>query len=226
VSVDGKLLAPREALWQVGAPQREFASVAESQSLTQQEYAIAARQSQITALIDSNALASQLHEWEATHWRQPWLDRLATGGPTLGEHDPPAWTRLRARFTTVEQDADLGKSVDVSACWDELSAPNTSYYSGDADGGLTLVRNTPPQEATRWFAALAIAGVVGAAWRYPSALQRLATSLRRWPYVCAIVIGSLWWLFLTPSLLGLAIIVLAMAASMKSKMQRGGLRPR
>ena len=218
VSVDGKVLTPSKALWQVTNPAQDVASMPASLALTQEEFEIAARRGQIAALLDSNTLASQLHEWEAAQWRQPWLDRLATGDAKLSAQDPPTWTRLRERLMTGGP-SDAGRTVDVTTCWDAAADSTASYFQGDVDGSLTLVRDAAPREVGRWLAAIALAGVVGAAWRRPAALQSLGTWWRRWPHVWIIGVGLLWWLFLTPSLLGVAIIVVALAAYIKSRTQ-------
>ena len=224
VSVDGKVLAPRLALWQVADSKRPLTSMSEGLTLSQREFEIASRRSQIAALLDSNTLASQLHEWEAAQWRQPWLNRLALGEATLADQDPPTWTRLRERIMSGRQSMDAGRFVDLATCWGAEADENSSYFKGDANGGLTLIRDAAPREAARWFAAIALAGVVGAAWRYPATLQTLGASLRRWPYAAAAVAGAIWWLFLAPSLFGLAIIAAAAAAYVKSRSQRHAAR--
>ena len=220
VSVDGKILVPRTTLWQIADRNSAFASTPDATALTPEQFAVATRRGQIEALIDSNSLASQLHEWEAAQWRQPWLDRLYAGDAALAAQDSPAWTRLLERLTTSPHSAESGRSVDLSTCWSGFPGEEIGYFQGDVDGGLTLVRQVPPWEATRWFAAVALAGVVGAAWRYPSAMQSLAAPVRRWPHAVAIVAGLLWWLLLTPSLLGVVIVSLALAGHAKSAAPR------
>lgn len=217
VAVDGKLLAPQRALWQIADAAAQPMPSDRSRLMTAGELAAAARRAQIEAFLDAYPLASQLAEWELKQWRQPWLDRFSVADPASAASDPAAWTRLRERLAAA--DAPTSASADAATEPESFWSDSASAISiaGDAAGAVLLVPRTTPWPIARWFAAAMLAAAVGIAWRQPAALRSLTFPMQRWPYIALGAAGLMWWAFLAPSLLGLVIIAFAIAAYRKSR---------
>jgi hypothetical protein len=215
VAINGKPLAPQTSLWQIAAADLQPQSLAGGKSLTAVEFAAAARRCQIDAFLDAYPLASQLAEWELQFWRQPWLDRISASDAAAA-NDPVAWTRLRDRLPATAA-ANRVASIDPVSQWSASPSVGVASFQGAPDGAVTLAAHAAPWPIARWLAALTLAAAVGVAWRQPAALLSLTFPMKRWPYVVLAAVGLLWWFYLAPSLLGLLIIVFAIAAYRKSR---------
>jgi hypothetical protein len=100
----------------------------------------------------------------------------------------------------------------ISNIWPRSEA---AWYEGGADDRLSLRTASSGGAIARWFTALTIAAAWAAAWRYPARVEPLVAAGRRWRYALAALAGVFWWIALTPSVLGPAIIVVSVAAFYK-----------
>jgi hypothetical protein len=216
VTIDGKLLPPRVALWKIADAGAHLTSSTGAKTTTDVEFAAVARREQIDAFLDAYPLASQLAEWELQLWRQPWFDRLNAGKIAAAADDPAAWTRLRDRLLTSAA-SSRAEPVSPISHWSDGFSTYSTAFQGDADGSITLTPAVVRRPIARWVAAIALAAAVGVAWRQPAALRRLTLPMKRWPYVALAIAGLLWWYYLSPSLVGLFIIAFAIAAYRKSR---------
>ena len=214
VSVDGKPLSPETTLWSIDDALGMKADESAGNSLSATAYAAAARQKQIDAFLDAYPLASQLAEWELQIWRQPWLERLSQGGGAVAAADPPAWVRLRERLANGTPQRGP-TAIDPLRQWSHQNGAAADYFSGAADGSVTLAPATPAWPVGRWFAALTLAAAIGVALRRPAALSNFALPAQRWPYAALGIAGGLWWM--APSWVGLVLAAFAMAAYWKSR---------
>ena len=64
-------------------------------------------------------------------------------------------------------------------------------------------------------AVLALLACVVAAGAIP---DRLTATLRRWPYAAGMALGVVWWLWLWPSIVGLAIVLCCAVAAGRTRM--------
>jgi hypothetical protein len=178
------------------------------------------REQQIAAVIDASALAFQLPDWEMKNWFIPWLGLLkSTDGGAAKSATEANWSRLREQIGAAVHDVSSTEVRNQPAYQPEF----TAYYRCD-DGNLVLARAASGLGAGRWLLALAIGAVAGAAWRFPERMAPALALIQRWPAAVGIAIGLLWWAYLAPSLLGLAIIALSLAALFKLRQQRQVLR--
>jgi hypothetical protein len=144
------------------------------------------------------------HRQLLSHWqaqRQQWETRLGTAVATQqaelqAAHVAPPATRLAPLTPTPAVAAQLAAADAVDTL--EVSLPPLDR------GNLWL----------RLFACLAIAVAVMAAYRFK--LQSwLADYLATCPQLAGVLIGVAWWLWLTPSIIGWAIVALSLLSGLR-----------
>jgi hypothetical protein len=133
--------------------------------------------------------------------------------------DEAAWAKVQAKFAGIAdaRGSNTTEAPAVAARTTLEDLPNAAWYQAAGNGTLTL-RPIPSGLGTgRWLLALAIAGAWGLAWRTPKRLEPLLITFRRWPAVLGVIAGLFWWAYLTPTLLGPAIVALSLAALVNTR---------
>jgi hypothetical protein len=225
VYVEGKPLPIGRSLWRIdGEPASTLRVEGGGLSLTQSAFRATARREKIGAVVDASPLAFQLPEWELRQWFQPWLDQLAeqeVEATAAGLADAEAaWSRLRERIAALKPAPSQDTSRATRATEALAESPTSAWFQSAPAGNLTLAPRTAGRGAGRWMLAIVIAGVSVVAWRYPEKLQPASDALSRFPAIPSVLAGVLWWAFLSPSLLGPAIIAFSLAAIFKSRQMR------
>ncbi|HEX6962342.1 MAG TPA: hypothetical protein VF175_10780, partial [Lacipirellula sp.] len=217
VLVDGQAVRIGRAFFQIeGASAGEWALVGEGALLDHTTFENAVRSEQFAAIREASPLAFQLPEWELKYWFAPWVRLLDV--PSRGHANKAAeddWAELREQINvlvgdepTYEHDPPRGPTAFAA------------YYRGRPDGTLELQRTGGGFGASRWLLAIIISALTISAWRRPERLAPASHFLERWPAAIGVVVGVFWYAYLTPGLLGLAIIALSLAAMFKARQQR------
>jgi hypothetical protein len=221
VLVDGRPLTPARSLWQIEGEAAPFLAAEDAGTrLSQAAFDMVVRREQLSAVADASPLALQLPPWELQQWFWPWLRRLDGDAAALDANSAATWIKLRERIASVEGATGRLNERPIVRELDRYPSAPAAWYQGGPDGKLTLVRGSNGIGAGRWLLALGIAGLWGVAWRSPHKIDPALALLRRWPAVLGIVAGMLWWAFLTPSLLGVAILALSLGGILKSRQER------
>jgi hypothetical protein len=219
VLAGGKRLAVTQALWEIeGEPGEHLVFEDAKVVLTSDAFDAARRREHLAAVLEASPLAFQLPEWERNEWLKLWSARVDAlnvhGAGANDESLEVAWARLKERSGL----ADLSNGLPAAP--DRGPDRATAWLRGGADGALTLAPGRAGVGLGRWLlaAAIAVAGFI--AWRSPEKLRSIAALAKRWPALLGVVAGFAWWMWLTPSLIGLAIVALSLAALLKMRQLR------
>jgi hypothetical protein len=219
VLVSGRRLRAGRALWQVECNfPLEQSSAGTGNAISQSEFLEAARRETLRAVLDASPLALQLPQWESHQWFAPWLDRLDKSVVTVSSADKTqeaAWAALGERIEDAgdRPARERGRNFATSPV---AFREGATWYESEENGALNLTRASHDGAYSRWLAALGIAAAWGAAWRYPAKAQQLLAVSRRSPYAVGLLVGIFWLLALRPSVLGLGIVVISLAAFYRS----------
>ncbi len=187
----------------------------------------------VEALEEAAPLAIELPTAEVAPWFRAWRAHVQSAGEQAGTWDTSAgekapfkteslaseestpWSEL---FEKVEISETAVAISPVSAYPPDLSRRPTSslgtgivYLISDSAGRLEIIcTQMVAGSIWRWLAACAVltTGVM-LERRLRSMPERMST-LRRWPHALALGVGVVWWSLLTPSAVGLLIVVLAL----------------
>jgi hypothetical protein len=219
VLVNGKRIAVARSLWGLeGQPGAGFVIEGTGAALSSVAFEAECHRELLAAVLEASPLAFQLPEWERNEWLKPWIRRVdvtsTMGLASADKLQEAAWTKLKERVDVADETGGSAAALQHGA---DLT---TAWYRGGPDGTLTLVRRRAGIGAGRWLLALAIVGTGIVAWRSPERVPPVVATLRRWPAALGVAAGFLWWLWLTPSLLGLAIVALSLAAFIKARQLR------
>jgi len=173
---------------------------------------------------------------ELRRWIEPWLERMESSRgeisvlQLLPGRDPrfraidverlddqrmEMVRRLGTRQRDVESDAVQMREVFHSATHDGVS---TVYASTAGKSPEIAIRYQPQRSGSRWllpFAIVAFVLALAGLWcgfRYGN----LAEWLAGWPHIVAVLVGICWWLWLSPSIVGLIIVAIAALHSLRS----------
>jgi hypothetical protein len=236
-----------ETLWTVVGPAADGQGELEGgQSLSPWQYEIS-RLRAVSAMIELVASLSSDDPPETLQWFRPWarrqvaVRRLVEGCLVeLGDTEEGRAAKAEVHALDEEQSRVAGRlgalpdvgqiSAAVSAAdsptqlwhWSlDRPQPIVHYLFREGVNSITLAYRS--QEAGGWQNRLMIAAVLltlmpllvfglrrSRAWRW----------LNRWPHAAGVGVGLAWWLWLSPSLLGWGIILLSIAASLRSAWKR------
>jgi hypothetical protein len=181
-------------------------------------------------------LVSENSPQEMADWFAPWGGRLASSRRALDVlrlENSEEWTlaatqvetidkeqaALAARLSAVPSDHVPGKKLAGGQRLFELVEEGyPAVHLSFAGAQTKLELNYGPGPASDWPARWPTAlGLLACALAvYVLAVRgHLAEWLTRWPQVCGVAAGLGWWLFLSPSLLGWAIIALSLWSAVR-----------
>ncbi|HEY5315274.1 MAG TPA: hypothetical protein VIK18_22270, partial [Pirellulales bacterium] len=133
-------------------------------------------------------------------------------------------TAIARRLAAVEGPASAG-SHEPPELWSQSLSGSRPPARSIFDGAVSTATIRYPHPASAvWWTRLAVVAAVFflvfvlwlAAWRGLA----IGDWLRRWPHVLAIVLSLAWWLWLSPSVLGLLAAAIALLLSLRSGLRR------
>ncbi len=229
------LRTPVEAtLWTVaGPPGAEAAEATNAAAISPLNRDLDRLQAGWQLLNSATAMLTEESSATASAWYLPWARRLLVDRGSIqrqrGHEAASESTTLIDEETRSidEQEARLARRIGTSNRLEELSAAwpapegmmqlwqasdltNCSaagyYVHGFSPAlGLTIPHAEPSAWSVRLAVALAGASIVGLLF-WLGSRRSVRGLVARWPYWSGVVIGLLWWLMLTPSLVGWAIV--------------------
>ena len=182
---------------------------------------------------------------ERVQWHQLWNQRLAASLAAV-QQDQPSSSQRGEATTSVRNDLQAAQQQQTQlARWLTLNnaasnadaaspgilvpqgcrwsaSPNATVYSidGAADGiRATFVPADPQRMEYRWAGVAAMLALAIAALAAARRIRRLP-KLADWPVVWGVAGGLVWWLCLSPSFLGWAMMLLCIAAALYGRSQR------
>lgn len=184
-------------------------------------------------LEDSVPLAAEMSMEEVRPWYRAWLTHIQSTREqtSLGHASIAELALLQEEFSYDErplQWSELFKGVETSETASPISIPpecppnlperpasslstETVVLAGNSAGGLEIgCSQTVVSNPWRWVAALAV--LAAGVWlgRNLGAESTWIFTLCQWPHALATGMGIVWWSLLTPSVMGLFIVVLAL----------------
>lgn len=211
--VAGRELDAAETLWQVESDPRTHYEIVAGTSVPQANFEGLRQRQLVAAATEASPLAFQLPQWEARAWFAPWLRRL----PATADAGSP-WAKLReqpvaARSLPPAPSAD-GEGAQPRLAIEPQAA---AWYQAGKDGSLVMAPQSDWSWAFRWLAAVTIIAAVAAVVGRPEWFTPVIEAVRRWPHAAVALGGLFWWLTLSPSALGLAVVALAAASFLRSR---------
>jgi hypothetical protein len=233
----------RKVIWSVAHPSEDdMAEPAQAHRQTAIEQELA-RLAAAAAMLRAAADAAFEEPADARRWCRPVAGfyalarsrarrelAMAPASPTTR----PAAERLAALDAEIQQ---LAEAIDVAAIFraalrsEEVAArPGDPWQQSVESAGAVLRFETPasvealvlrPRAESHRSPLMRLAGsallaaLLAVLWML-SRRGKLADGVNRWPALAGVTLGILWWLFLWPSVLGLAFIVVCLIASVRS----------
>src|SRR5262249_30900287 len=105
------------------------------------------------------------------------------------------WTEVFTPAHATTRAAFVGKAQDISIAYSHAETANV---------------------LTRWLAASGILVFAGVWFASPGRRSRVMDALRRWPHLAGVLVGLAWWLWLAPSIVGLALAIFCILVSFRS----------
>jgi hypothetical protein len=165
-------------------------------------------------LESATEIVSQSGAHEMETWRSAWQRRLDTAQRQIRQKQSAASGTEDARSDSgTSSTIDDVRSYDAASIWRRQQEPLNSTVQGMLLGSsdsfqLDYASTRLHDLGRRGLMATALFGLVAL-----FVLGRRNRTLNewglRWPYVVGVLLGMVWWLFCTPSLLGLAVILAA-----------------
>lgn len=242
-------LPVEETLWTVAGPPSAEASHAEGVQATVPWRHELARLRSAAAMIESASRASSEDPEETLRWYRVWARRLIAARTALKQTSTGSGPGRRAQLEVRRVDqqqariaqrlgmgnvlsqlaAETPVADDPDELWQWWLAPRrslTRYAFSEWTGSLGL--RCRPVGGGRPAGRLAAAVLLGLGTVLTvSGLRRgwVAALLRQWPAAAGVVLGLAWWLWLSPSVLGWAIVLTSLVASWRSGWRRSAQPP-
>lgn len=180
---------------------------------------------------------------EVAAWKAPWLTRFAASRAAVdqrahiasldGAFDPVAEAESHARelgLTGSRPAFASADAADFAQAWVQAagSARMTYYYAFQGAGPVLELPIDPPADGatTFWLIGLALSAAGVAALAYRLAASSPAREwFSRWPQLAIGLLGAVWWMWLTPELVGLAILLVAVVSAVWPGWRRFHDRP-
>jgi hypothetical protein len=187
------------------------------------------RETATSLLSSAPALAAHSAADEIDIWRSRWQHRVAVAETAVAEHDEPAELQRpaddeRQPHSSSDDAAATAlplRAVEPGEVWDVGQALRGPPTCCDVRGEMaTLVIDYPNADATGFALRLLVAGVLFAASGLVFVLHRCTPVmdwLVRWPYVTLVAFGLAWWLWLSPSIVGLAIVAVCVVGAVRPR---------
>ncbi len=229
------------SVWTVAAPVGQLAGLSGTPHDTTAGQIALARLESLGALIDHATSLAGADATDTTDWYRPWLQRWIAARAVAEvaiEHIRDEATRETAKEhldgLTKRHTEIVGRLSDSAAM---QTAPNVAesdhvdvryaglfqgqsllYHLADGQASDIAIAPAPEPSSSVWSRVMAAVGWLALSILFAVGLRRgtLIESFQRWPQAVGMIVGLLWWLWLSPSLLGLVLVVACLASSLRT----------
>ncbi len=236
-------LPVEQTLWTFASPPRRIAGTPFAVDETSAAELALARLEHLSALIDRHAAAIGEDSADASRWYRTWLRHWAAARQAARSEagrmaeETERRVALERIDSLTEQQREMAVRLEAGGALDEhlasgdgpdgpagaehaalLRGGTPAYYKGggslpDIAVNIAPLPGTPVLErvlaTAGWLALLGLA-----TWGLRRGL--LVEWFRRWPHALGVAVGLVWWLWLSPSALGLLLVVGCAAAALRT----------